>query len=559
MGRMIGEPLRMKLSENRKRLDSKVEYFAEEIPLPSEDSCRALLPLSFSWQNVLGEARTRILLWYALIFGLVFLAGVPALRYLLFQRVDERVRLEMAEEVEIFRELITQGYDHESLFNTDDDEPENLKVLKESLHSDHSLVLPPQSQKDLAKFFKQYLRHRLPPDDTFLITFIDGRFYQSSPSARPQPLRADTSLMQQLQRQIQPFQAAVEVSDPDIGKILYIVEPVQIQDQTQGVFVVAHVTAGERTEAVESMMVIVQVSVVLLLISLGLTWLAAGRVLAPLTAMTATAQTISETDLSQRLVVRGQGDLAALATTFNDMMNRLEAAFGTQRTFINNAGHELRTPITIIRGHLELMGDDPDERQETVNVVMSELDRMSRLVNDMIVLAKAERGDFLHLATIDAAALTKELFTKAQALAERDWQLDETARGLVVVDQERITEAVMNLAQNAVQYTQREHTIALGSTIARGKVHFWVRDTGEGVPLPDQKRVFERFVRAANSRRRSEGAGLGLAIVKAIAEAHCGKVLLRSKLGVGSMFTLILPLDPPQETIIHDAYSNRRR
>jgi signal transduction histidine kinase len=172
----------------------------------------------------------------------------------------------------------------------------------------------------------------------------------------------------------------------------------------------------------------------------------------------------------------------------------------------------------------------------------------------MILLAKAERSDFLHLTMEDAAELTTELVAKAQALAERDWQLDEIARGKIVVDRERITEAVMNLVQNATQHTHRESTIAIGSTIAKGKVRFWVRDTGDGIPLPDQKRIFERFARAANSRHRSEGAGLGLSIVKAIAEAHGGQVLLRSKLGSGSMFTLVLPLDPPQEDVAHVPY-----
>ena len=161
---------------------------------------------------------------------------------------------------------------------------------------------------------------------------------------------------------------------------------------------------------------------------------------------------------------------------------------------------------------------------------------MSRLVDDMILLAKAERADFLQVATVNVADLTKELFVKAQALAERDWQLDSVAKGQIVVD-----------ALNATQHTKESHTISIGSAIAKGKVRFWVRDTGEGIPLVDQKRIFERFARSSNSCRRSEGAGLGLSIVRAIAEAHGGQVLLRSQLGAGSMFTIVLPLDPPNK------------
>ncbi|WP_421657698.1 sensor histidine kinase [Leptothermofonsia sp. ETS-13] len=509
------------------------------------------------WQHLFGEARTRILLWYVLIFALVFLAGIPAFRYWLFQRVDERVRQGMAEEMETFYSLINRDY--KFLQSLDDSDSENLERLKENLKTTHADIIPPNSKEDLTEFFRQYLLYRIPKDDTFLITFVDGKFYKSSPRARPEALSKDGDLVQQWKDQTRPSQGEVEVSDPSVSKILYMVEPVQINGQTRGVFVVAHATAGERAEILEALLVVVQVFVVLFLIALLLTWFAAGRVLAPLRTITSTAQTISETDLSRRLPVRGRGELAELAATFNGMMNRLEIAFDTQREFINDAGHELRTPITIIRGHLELMGNDPAEQQETLALVVSELERMSRLVDDMILLAKAERADFLHLETVDVAELTQELFTKAKALEDRDWQLDNSARGRIVVDRERITEAIMNLAQNATQHTQPEDTIAIGSAIAKGKVRFWVRDTGEGIPLPDQKRIFERFARAANSRRRSEGAGLGLSIVKAIAEAHSGQVLLRSKLGSGSMFTIVLPLDPPQEMVAHVAYPHRRR
>ncbi|MBW4661214.1 MAG: HAMP domain-containing histidine kinase [Drouetiella hepatica Uher 2000/2452] len=509
------------------------------------------------YQHIFGETRTRILQWYLLILGLIFLLGIPAFRYLLFQRVDERVRQNMVEEMETFRELVAQGQSFPQ--NPEKYDPEDLERLKESFPIETRHMIPPASEEELEEFFEQYLRYRVPVDDTFFITFMDGKFFKSSPRGRPQILSRDSTLMQDWGSQTRPSQGVAETKGFETGAILYMLEPVQMHGQTRGVLVIAHTTAGERAEILEAVVVIIQVSLALFAISLVLTWLAAGHVLAPLRIMTVTAQTISETDLSKRLPVQGSGELAEMAATFNSMMDRLETAFDTQREFVNDAGHELRTPITIIQGNLELMGNDPDEQRATLSLVMGELDRMSRMVNDMIVLAKAERSDFLHLTVVNAAELTKELFTKAKALAGRDWQLDETARGQIVVDRERITEALMNLAQNAAQHTQAKDTIAIGSTIAKGKVRFWVRDTGEGIPLPDQKRIFDRFTRAANSRQRLEGCGLGLSIVKAIAEAHSGQVLLRSKLGSGSMFTLVLPLDPPQEAVVHVAYPHRRR
>jgi two-component system, OmpR family, sensor kinase len=238
---------------------------------------------------------------------------------------------------------------------------------------------------------------------------------------------------------------------------------------------------------------------------------------------------------------RDRDEIAQLARTFNAMLDRLESAFATQRAFVSDASHELRTPITIVRGHLELLGDDPQERRDTVALVTDELDRMTRFVDDLLLLAKAERDDFLHVSDVELGALTEELFDKAGALGARQWQLDFRGEALVRADRQRLTQAIMGLAQNAVQHTADGDPIWLGSDADRDNVRLWVRDSGPGVALEDQERIFERFARASATRRRSEGAGLGLAIVRAIAEAHGGRVALSSKPGAGATFTVIIP------------------
>jgi signal transduction histidine kinase len=166
-------------------------------------------------------------------------------------------------------------------------------------------------------------------------------------------------------------------------------------------------------------------------------------------------------------------------------------------------------------------------------------------VDDLLLLAKVGRGDFLQPEPVDLDVLTDELFAKARGMGDRDWKLDARAGGAVVADRQRLTQALMGLTLNAVQHTEDGAEIGLGSSLHNGSVHLWVRDTGPGVPLADQERIFERFARTANSRRRSEGAGLGLAIVRGIAEAHGGRVELSSAPGAGATFTIIIPADTP--------------
>jgi signal transduction histidine kinase len=160
------------------------------------------------------------------------------------------------------------------------------------------------------------------------------------------------------------------------------------------------------------------------------------------------------------------------------------------------------------------------------------------------VLADAEQPDFLQPEAIDIGAFTHELIEKASALGERRWVLDRAAEGTMIADRDRLTEGVMNLAHNAVQHTLPEQTIAIGSSIDDAHMRLWVRDTGSGISVSDQARIFERFTRGRDASRRYRGGGLGLAIVKAIAEAHGGSIELVSRLGEGSTFTIVVPRDP---------------
>ncbi len=276
------------------------------------------------------------------------------------------------------------------------------------------------------------------------------------------------------------------------------------------------------------------VGVAVLLIGALLTWRGAQRVIAPMRDVTRTAHQITETDLSRRIPVQGEDEVADLARTFNEMLDRLESAFATQRRFLDDAGHELRTPITIVRGHLELMDDDPDERRETLALVMDELDRMGRLVNDVLTLAKAERPDFLDRETVDVEALSREVFAKATALARaRTGTLAGVGRG---VDRGRPaaadTGARAARAERRAAHGRRRRDRDLLDGRPRATARFSVRDDGPG-RATGGPRASLRPLRPGRGPARARAQGLGLAIVRAIAEAHGGTVELHSRLGRG--------------------------
>ncbi|MFI6643859.1 sensor histidine kinase [Streptomyces sp. NPDC050504] len=308
-------------------------------------------------------------------------------------------------------------------------------------------------------------------------------------------------------------------------------------------FVVAFHADAERAVADEAFRTLLAISGLALLMTTGIGWAVAGRILAPVRLVRTTAAQLTEQDLTRRIPVQGRDDIAALAATFNAMLDRLERAFAAQRTFVDDAGHELRTPITIVRGHLELMGDDPAEREETVRLVTDELDRMSRIVEDLLLLAKAERPDFVTPGPVQLGELTADVFVKARALGERAWELDGVADLEVELDAQRITQAMVQLAQNAVQHTAPGRRIRIGSRVARpGRIELYVADSGSGVRAEDAELIFERFRRGTTRRgSRTSGAGLGLAIVRAIAQGHRGEVELRPTEGGGATFVLDLP------------------
>ena len=212
-----------------------------------------------------------------------------------------------------------------------------------------------------------------------------------------------------------------------------------------------------------------------------------------------------------------------------------------QERFVNDASHELRTPLTIARGHIELLLG-PSRAAPELAVALDEMARMDGIIERLLVLARADQPDFVHLAEIELDPLLEDVFMRWSGVAPRAWRLGALTSGRVLVDVERLRAALDALFENAVKHTPPEAVIELRARRdARGRVLIEVQDEGCGVPEDALRRIFDRFARADPARTRSAGGvGLGLAIVDAIAKAHGGECTVTST-AQGSIFALRLP------------------
>ncbi len=291
--------------------------------------------------------------------------------------------------------------------------------------------------------------------------------------------------------------------------------------------------------------------VVVLILALLASYLAGARVSAPLRRMAQVATRVDAGDLGPRMQIsnRRVDEVRVLAEAFNRMLDRLSEAFASQREFVADASHELRTPLTVIRGQLEVLGAQENPSREDVTRVerlaQAEITRISRLVDDLLVLAQAERTDFLRTESVDLRSFVTDLWDGVSLTADRRFELGTIADGTLQADPDRLAQALRNLARNAIEHTaDRDGLVRLDVTpLAPDRIRFLVVDDGPGIPVAERERVFERFHRTDSGRTRSTGgAGLGLAIVRAIAEAHRGNVRVREPLdGHGAAIELVLP------------------
>ncbi|HEY1451274.1 MAG TPA: HAMP domain-containing sensor histidine kinase [Solirubrobacteraceae bacterium] len=287
-----------------------------------------------------------------------------------------------------------------------------------------------------------------------------------------------------------------------------------------------------------------------LVLALLASYLIGSRVSRPLRRVATVAARVDAGDLHPRIDdAGGQGyEVRVLADAFNHMLDRLTEAFAGQKAFIADASHELRTPLTVIRGQLELLAAERDPSEQEVRrveqLVQAEISRMSRLVDDLLLLANSEETDFLRVEPIELAGFVTQLWDGVSLIADRHFERGPIPQGMLVADPDRLAQALRNLIENAITHTSEARGLVrlLVAALPEGRVRFRIEDDGPGVDVAHRERVFDRLHRVDEGRDRSRGgAGLGLAIVRAIAEAHEGTVILTRSPEGGATLELTLP------------------
>ena len=464
--------------------------------------------------------RLRLSLWYVLVLAgiLVAFAGLlyAVLSFSLFSEVDRRLQIRAAD-------------------------------------VQNSLATALELQSDPRVFISRGGRLVLPTADTFAtpgvfvqLTTLDGVALTRSENLGAQTLVVSPNALAQVARGEVVYANVVKDRVP----LRVYVAPLVVRNQVVAAIVVAESLQGV-TDTLRRLafLLIAGIGAGLLLAFIVGAWLAY-QALAPIDRITQTAHTIARSnDLTRRIEVKATRDeVGRLAATFNEMLARIEALFRAQQRFVADVSHELRSPLTAIRGNLDLLRrgalDDAAARQETFAAIEAETARMQRLVQDLLLLAQADAGVPLEKRVVELDTLLLDVFRQTRLNAGNvKVVLGSEDQVQVIGDADRLKQLFLNLMDNAVKYTPGGGTVTLSFAREDQWARITVADTGIGIPAQDLPKIFDRFYRVDKARSREKGGtGLGLAICKWIVDAHGGRIQVQSEVGKGSVFTVWLPL-----------------
>ena len=371
-------------------------------------------------------------------------------------------------------------------------------------------------------------------------------------------------------------QSMARVREPEENRLHVYSVPLHVGGRVVGVIEVGHALAGDERLLEILRLVLGLIAGLALPMAAMLGWMLAGRALAPIGEFARTAEVIGQArDFSRRVAHHGpQDEVGHLAVTVNGMLAalevthrdleaahrdleaahrdlananaRLEHALAVQRRFVADASHELRTPLTIIRANADVLGwtdaGDPLERAQALADLAGEAERMGRLVDDLLTLARADAGQVLTPRPTPALPVLEDAYRRARTLAiEQEVALERADDATVHADPDALGQLLLILVENALKYTPAGGRVALALRLDGAEARLSVADTGPGIDPVDLPHIFERFYRAEAARATS-GSGLGLAIARWLAEQQGGRIDVASTSGQGSVFTVVLPV-----------------
>ena len=390
----------------------------------------------------------------------------------------------------------------------------------------------------------------LPPIDVFSspdvyvqIIWPDGSIVSRSDNLGGQQLPVDNQHIERVLKGV----VVQEVTTVGTSRLLLHSEPLSIGGRNIGV-----IQVGQSLQEMDQILrftayLLAVSSVITVCVAAVIGFLLASSALRPIDQMTRAALEISRTsNLQQRLEVISQDELGRLAETFNEMLERLEVLFRTQERFVADVSHELRTPLTTIQGNVDLLqrgaAQDPEARQEALEIIAEETGRMARLASDLLLLAQADAGIKLDLKPVELDTLLLEVYRQGRLMVDgQEIKLGHEDQAIVLGDADRLRQLLLNLVDNAVKYTPAGGEIVLMLYREPEWTRVSVEDSGIGIRGEDLPHIFDRFYRVEESRSKGKtGTGLGLSIARWVAEAHGGNLTVESQEGEGTTFTLWL-------------------
>jgi len=396
-------------------------------------------------------------------------------------------------------------------------------------------------------------RLTLPTADVFAtpgvyvqISTLDGIALTRSDNLSDQTLVVSSSALTQVTQGQSVYSNVVRNNVP----LRVYISPLTVRSQVIAAIVVAESLQGVNDTLQRLAVLLVAGIVGALAIASMIGLLLAGGALAPIDRITQAAQTIAHSnDLSRRVEQKPTKDeVGRLAATFNEMLGRIEELFRTEQRFVADVSHELRSPLTAIRGNLDLLRrgalNDAEARQEALDAVDSEASRMQRLVQDLLLLAQADAGVEIQKQVVELDTLLLDLYRQARlSTGEVKVSLGSEDQAQVLGDADRLKQLFLNLIDNAIKYTPSGGEVKLSLALKGEWACVSVADTGVGIPAKDLPKIFDRFYRVDKARSREQGGtGLGLSIAKWVVDQHGGQIQAVSEVGKGSTFTVWLPL-----------------